>query len=238
MSTDSHPEESSTAPGIDQHTDLDRGPAAATFSDRPFLLHLAAAGVALVGAGLLQLHWPELRALIPQDRWWPADAGVLVAATAYLLSVAAVHLYAAWWPVEEPLQRRLLLGRELISALVVAVYFAIIIAQGPASTLLRAGLWRVPPLLLLSAAVSLLVLAAALWSIREARRRPSSNRLEATTPKDSDFRGSTGSRPGAGSRLSAVPTILVIGLLLALAALHRHQPDSRPSAAPPRAQQP
>jgi hypothetical protein len=220
MSTDSHPQKTSKAQGGTQFADPPEGHSNAGPPNRPFLLHFAAAAMALVGAGLIQLHWPELHSRIPQDSWWPADAGVLVAATAYLLAIAAVHVYAALWPAEDPPQRRLLLGREMISALIVGLYFAIILAQGPTSTLMRAGLWRVPPLLLLAATVSLLVLAAALWSTHQTPRQTSAP---------------TGS---TGSRLSVVPTILVVGLLLALAVLNRHQPESRPSAPARPAQQP
>jgi hypothetical protein len=224
MTADSQPENSPTAQTADPDAyPRDLSASGRTWS-RPLAPHLAAAALAVVGANLLQLHWPEIRSRSAIDSWWPADAAVLVAATAYLLSVAAVHVWAALWPVTHPLRERLLLGRELISSLIVAVYFGIVITQGPTSTLLRAGLWRMPPLLLLAATASLLVLGFTLWTARRMPMRP-----------DTGSRDAEAHNP---SRWSVVPTILVVGLLLALAVLSRHQPNPRRSAAPGPAQQP
>ncbi|MCU0880273.1 MAG: hypothetical protein MUF06_21075 [Pirellulaceae bacterium] len=224
MTADSQPEESPTARAADPDADPRDVAASGRTWSRPLALHLVAAALALVGASLLQLHWPEIRSRSAMDSWWPADAAVVIAATAYLLSVAAVHIWAALWPVKHPLRERLLLGRELISSLIVSVYFAIVIAQGPTSTLLRAGLWRVPPLLLLAATVSLLVLAFTLWTARRIPLRPDS--------------GSSDPGSRTPSRWGMVPTILVVGLLLALAALGRHQPNPRAGSATAPAQQP
>jgi hypothetical protein len=215
MSADFHTEDSRSAQAFPQGVSRVANPI-----NRVLPLHLAAAALAVFAAGVLQIQWPDILARLSQVSWWPADAGVLVAATAYLLSVAAVHARSAYWPADKSIQQRLLLGRELISSLIVALYFAIVFWQGPSSALLRAGLWRVPPLLLLVAVVSLLVLGVALWNARSLSRSPAEGKSDAAD---------AGAAP---SRWNVLPTILLVGLFMSLVALNRHQPSVRPRAAP------
>jgi hypothetical protein len=109
----------------------------------------------------VQWAWPEILSRRPHDSWWPADALLIASATAYLLALAEIHLRAARWRPNELVPRLWLLGRTFSANLPLAVYFGVIILRGPEDSLLRAGLWVIPPTMLIALSASVIVIGLA-----------------------------------------------------------------------------
>jgi hypothetical protein len=118
--------------------------------------HLGAAGLSLVGAFVLQMAWPEIVGRSPQTSWWPRDALVLAAATAYLLATAWLHVRAL--PGEWT--------RAIFADLAVGVCAAAMFYVGPESRTIQAGLWLLPSVLLTSGVASAAVAGFAIWDGR------------------------------------------------------------------------
>ena len=114
--------------------------------------HAAAAALALVGAGLVQLGWAEV--LDPRSlAGRPSAAALLVLASVYLAASAWFYVQAVWpgtsagqpwWP------RRLgLFCDGMLSGTVLAI-----MTRGHQSGVLGLGLWAVPPVLFAFSGVS------------------------------------------------------------------------------------
>jgi hypothetical protein len=124
---------------------------------RIFPPHWMAAGVALLGAGALQIMWP---AAISAGKWqWWA---LLVAATVYLLATAEFHRRHARWRPNGLVPRLWSLGRGLGLDLVVGFMAGILMANGHSTSVMQAGLWLLAPALIGASAASAAAEALAL----------------------------------------------------------------------------
>ena len=177
-----------------------------------FTAHYGAAILALAGALALQSAWPVLFTRKPVESWWPYDACVLTAATAYLLATAWMHTGGTFWLPSELRGRLRELGRGLVSDLVVVAFAVLLYIRAPETSVLRAGMWIVPPVLLAASAASVLVGCLAFWN--GVRRN-----LPSTPPA-----AATHGKPLRGL-LHSVVTLL---LLVALIALERFEPGVKP----------
>ena len=138
-----------------------------------------------------------------------------MAATAFLLATAWLHLGAARWQPEELLPRLWRLGRGLVADIAVCVFAVMLLVRGPESGTFRAGLWLLPPVLLTVAAASAVVGALAL--------RAGLPRI----PSDASPAG----RP-AQRRTDLIRALVTIALLAAIVALERYEPSTRPWEVP------
>jgi hypothetical protein len=181
-----------------------------------FPAHVGAAILAVGGALLVQSAWPTIAGRGPAESWWPCDAYVLVAATAFLLATAWLHLGAARWQPEETLPRLWRLGRGLVADLAVCVFAVMLFVRGPESGTFRAGLWLLPSILLTVAAASGAVGALALRS--GLRHLPAE--------------GSPASAPSGQRRTDLIRALMTIALLATIVALERYEPDVKPWEVP------
>jgi hypothetical protein len=129
---------------------------------RRFPVHWAATLMATASTLALQFVWPIIASRPPAHSWWPVDAFVVVSATAYLLSVAWMHVRAVCWRPNELVPRLWQLGHGALCDGLIATLAIVGVLRGPETGLLRSGLWLVAPVLLTASAVSLVVTALAL----------------------------------------------------------------------------
>ena len=185
---------------------------------RTFPAHWIVTVIALVGAVVVQVHWGA--ALGGVTDWRPYSIAALLAATAWLVATAWLHWRLADWQAAElPGRFRRLLPLAYSDA-VVAAFAGLLLWRGHASRVFHAGLWLVPPTLIVVSGTSLAILiAAAVSAARELHR---------TEPAEV-------ASPGSNDRWR---TAIVLVLLISLVLLGRQPLPQRRAARPPAAPEP
>ena len=118
---------------------------------RPLAAHYAIAGLATIGAGILQTSWTSASSAA----LGPLTISVILCATAWALSTAWLH-----WRLRAPAAPSRMTWQAILDLLVAAMT-GVILKQGHLSPVAFAGLWTIPPVLLALALPSALVLLLA-----------------------------------------------------------------------------
>ena len=135
---------------------------------RPLGAHWAIAGVAVIGAAIMQTSWPDV--ITPNYKL--ASIAAILCATAWALSTVWLHWRLRL--VETPGQ----IAEQAILDLIVAAMAGILLSQGHLSPLALAGLWMIPPVLLALGAPSGVALLTVAWMTRhEPGKRSVATRL-------------------------------------------------------------
>jgi hypothetical protein len=113
-----------------------------------------------LAAGTVQLGWLNV-AQTKNILSWPADAGLLVAATAYLICLARFHASTARWRPGMLAPRLWRLGLGMTYDLSICALAVVSLVRGPQSGVLLLGLWLIPPTLLAVSVLSAIVAALA-----------------------------------------------------------------------------
>src|SRR5882724_7695658 len=157
-------------------------PAMIPGSDRPALparlipAHYAIAALSLLALIIVQTNWDALFVQSAIETWPIYIAVLILAATAWLLSTAWLHLAIARQR-SRPLAPQP--GRAALHAvtdLLVAASATAVLLQGHRSPLALAGLWAVPPALLAISAPSAVLLLAVAYRKRPAAHAPQQRR--------------------------------------------------------------
>jgi hypothetical protein len=142
-----------------------------TGARRPLAAHWAVAGVALVGAAVMQTSWPDA---IPSS-YRLISIAVILCATAWALSTAWLH-----WRLRLAATPCRMAGQAVLDLLVAAMA-GFILNQGHLSPLALAGLWTIPPVLLALGVPSGVALLTVAWMARhEQGKRSVVTRLRTT----------------------------------------------------------
>ena len=179
---------------------------------RTFPAHWIVTVLALVGAVAVQVHWGA--ALGGISDWRPYSIAALLAATAWLVATAWLHWRLADWQTAElPGRFRRLLQLAFSDALV-AAYAGLLLWQGHASRVFHAGLWLVPPTLIVVSGTSLAILIAAAVSAGREMRHTEPAEAAGVAPSD------------------RWRTAIVLALLISLGLLGRQPLPERRAARP------
>jgi hypothetical protein len=144
---------------------------------RAYARHWAAAGLALLGALVLQSAWPVVYSGDQQKSAWLL-APCVIAATGYLLATAWFHATATRRDRNNPGLPLGRLSRGLACDLILGCASGAALASGHTAALFRAGLWIVPPTLLAVCAASAL---AEVLALRDRRSQLASHQPLATS---------------------------------------------------------
>jgi hypothetical protein len=110
---------------------------------RIYPAHGMAAGVALLGAGALQVMWPAAISSKQIQSWL-----LLLAATVYLLATAEFHWRHSKCRPSGLGPRLWSLGRGLGLDAVMGISWGIMVANGHGTSVMQAGLWLLAPTLI------------------------------------------------------------------------------------------